>query len=98
MQTLLDVHLSTAEASLHLLTARTRTERRKVVDADWTSMLPQDAADMLRLANPSQKYLIDNIQKKAYLALRVYFLKRKAYNSYKQLKKVFSNLIFNLYK
>lgn len=67
--------------------AATWAERKKVVDADWQSLLPQTDDETLRHIRPATMRWIRLIEKKRYCRLGLMYVKKKSYKKWKELKK-----------
>lgn len=68
--------------------ARTHTERKHVVDADWDSLIPDEAKKLSLNESHSFNALYRMICEKAYRKIEWYFLKNRCYRKWKEFKQI----------
>jgi len=64
------------------------SERKAVLNYDWSSMLPQEVADGAenRFENPISRKLYNFIKDKRYFRLKLHFTYKRLYKNYRQIK------------
>lgn len=61
-------------------------ERREVVGADWSSMIPNvEQEKMFKYMNPTMVFLYKKMENRNYSSIKLFFVKRKCYQLWKKL-------------
>ena len=67
--------------------AKNNKERREVVEADWTSIIPNvEQEKMFKYMNPTMVFLYKKMENRNYSSIKLFFVKRKCYQLWEKIK------------